>query len=197
MMSEHRQSDGGIVPGKFPNKPGTISGAEETEGRPPAKGKAVQSPMPRTQSRMTGMSETLERLRLAVRRDKKIRLTALYHHVYNVDHLWEAYARLKRAAAAGVDGETWQTYGQELEQNLQGLSERLRRGVYRATPVRRVYIAKADGRQRSLGIPVLEDKIVQSVTAQIFSVIWEEGFLGFSYGFRPGRSPHMRWMRSR
>jgi RNA-directed DNA polymerase len=190
MTSEHRQSDGGIVPGKSPNKPGTISGAEEIEGSPPAKGKALQSPRPRTQSRMMGMSETLERLRLAVRRDKEVRLTALYHHVYKVDHLREAYFRLKRAAAAGVDGETWQTYGQELEQNLQGLSDRLRRGAYRATPVRRVYIAKADGRQRPLGIPVLEDKIVQSATAQIFSVIWEEEFVGFSYGFRPGRSPH-------
>jgi retron-type reverse transcriptase len=120
---------------------------------------------------MTGMSETLERLRLAVRRDKRVRLTALYHHVYNVDGLREAYFRLKRVAAPGVDGETWQSYGQELEQNLQGLSERLRRGAYRATPVRRAYISKADGRPRPLGIPVLEDKIVQSVTAQIFTVI--------------------------
>ena len=160
------------------------------EGRSLTQEKASQSPMPRTQSRMTGMSATLERLRLAVRRDRKVKLTALYHHVYNVDHLREAYCRLKRDAAPGVDGETWQHYGQDLEKNLQDLSARLQRGAYRATPVRRTYIAKADGRQRPLGIPALEDKIVQSVTAQILSVIWEEEFLGFSYGFRPGRNPH-------
>jgi RNA-directed DNA polymerase len=136
------------------------------------------------------MSATLERLRLAVRRDKKVKLTSLYHHVYQVDHLREAYFRLKRDAAPGVDGETWQQYGQDLEKNLQGLSERLQRGAYRATPVRRTYLKKADGRQRPLGIPALEDKIVQGVTAQIFSAIWEEEFLGFSYGYRPGRNPH-------
>lgn len=160
------------------------------EGRQPVKGKAFQSPMPRTQSRMTGMSATLERIRLAVRRDKTVRLTSLYHHVYNADHLREAYFGLKREAAPGVDGETWQQYGQNLDKNLQDLSARLRRGAYRATPVRRTYIEKADGRQGPLGIPALEDKIVQSVAAQIFSAIWEEEFLGFSYGFRPKRSPH-------
>jgi RNA-directed DNA polymerase len=189
MMSEPRQSDSDIVPARSPNNPG-VPGAEETEGRSLAKGKAFQSPMPRTQSRMTGMSAALERIRLAVRRDKEVKLTSLYHHVYNVDHLREAYFRLKREAAPGVDGETWQQYGQNLETNLQDLSERLQRGAYRATPVRRAYIEKADGRQRPLGIPALEDKIVQSVTAQILSVIWEEEFLGFSYGFRPGRNPH-------
>jgi group II intron reverse transcriptase/maturase len=126
-----------------------------------------------------------------VQRDKEGKLTALYHHVYNIEHLKAAYYQLKKKAAAGVDGETWQHYGQELEANLQNLSERLGRGAYRAAPVRRVYIPKADGRQRGLGIPALEDKIVESVVAQIFSVIWEEEFLGFSYGFRPGRSPHL------
>jgi RNA-directed DNA polymerase len=190
MMREPRQSDGCVVPEKSSNKPGQIAGAERMEGRQPVKGKVLQSPMPRTQSRMTGMSATLERLRLAVRRDKEVRLTSLYHHVYNVDHLREAYFRLKREAAPGVDGETWQQYGQDLEKNLQDLSERLQRGAYRATPVRRAYIEKADGRQRPLGIPALEDKIVQGVTARILSVIWEEEFLGFSYGFRPGRNPH-------
>jgi group II intron reverse transcriptase/maturase len=136
------------------------------------------------------MKETLERIREAVRRDRKAKLTALYHHVYNINHLREAYYGLKRNAAAGIDGETWQHYGQNLEENLRDLSERLGRRAYQATPVRRVYIPKEDGRQRPLGIPALEDKIVQSVTAQILSVIWEEEFLGFSYGFRPGRSPH-------
>jgi len=136
------------------------------------------------------MPAVLERIRKAVKRDKKAKLTALYHHVYNVEHLKAAYYQLKRKAAAGVDEETWGHYGEDLEENLKDLSRRLRTEGYRATPVRRVYIPKADGRQRPLGIPSLEDKIVESVTAQIFSVIWEEEFLGFSYGFRPGRSPH-------
>jgi group II intron reverse transcriptase/maturase len=137
------------------------------------------------------MPVVLERIRKAVQRDKEGKLTALYHHVYNIEHLKAAYYQLKKKAAAGVDGETWQHYGQELEANLEDLSERLGRGAYRAAPVRRVYIPKADGRLRGLGIPALEDKIVESVVAQIFSVIWEEEFLGFSYGFRPGRSPHL------
>jgi RNA-directed DNA polymerase len=97
---------------------------------------------------------------------------------------------LKRSAAAGSDGETWEHYGQVLEGNLQDLSGRLRRGAYHATAVRRVYIPKADGRQRALGPPALEDKIVQWVTAQLFAVIWEEEFVGFSYDFRPGWSAH-------
>jgi group II intron reverse transcriptase/maturase len=136
------------------------------------------------------MTAALARIRLAVRRARTDKLTALYHHVYHVDHLRAAYFALKREAAPGVDGETWQHYGQDLEANLQDLSGRLRRGAYRATPVRRGYIPKPDGRQRALGVPALEDKIVQSVTAQICSAIWEEEFLGFSYGFRPGRNPH-------
>jgi group II intron reverse transcriptase/maturase len=136
------------------------------------------------------MKEALERIRQAVRRDRKAKLTALYHQVYNIDHLREAYYQLQRKAAAGIDGETWEHYGQNREENLRDLSDRLRRRAYRVTPGRRVYIPKGDGRQRPLGIPALEDKIVQSVTAQILSVIWEEEFLGFSYGFRPGRSPH-------
>ncbi len=191
MMDDFRQSDGGVVPEKSPNV-AQPRATEEMEGRPPTKGNVVQPVMPRTQSREAthGMATALERIRQAVERDKKAKFTALYHHVYNVDHLREAYLRLKRDAAPGVDGETWQPYGQDLENNLQDLSERLRRGAYWATPVRRVYIPKTDGRPRPLGIPALEDKIVQSVTAQILTVIWEAEFLGFSYGFRPGRSPH-------
>ncbi len=187
MMNGHGQSDGCIVSKKFPNKP---KGAEERERRRPAEGNGRQSPILRAQSRKKRMKETLERIREAVRRDRKAKLTALYHHVYNINHLREAYYGLKRNAAAGIDGETWQHYGQNLEENLRDLSERLGRRAYRATPVRRVYIPKGDGRQRPLGIPALEDKIVQSVTAQVLLVIWEEEFLGFSYGFRPGRSPH-------
>ena len=187
MIDGHGQSDGGIIPEKSPNNP---EGAEGMEGRPPVKGNVQEHPSPRTQSRTEGMQAVLARIREAVKRDKEVKLTALYHHVYNIDHLRSAYCELKKKAAPGVDGVTWQQYGQELEANLQDLSERLARGAYRATPVRRVYIPKADGRRRGLGIPALEDKIVESVTAQILSVIWEEEFLGFSYGFRPKRSPH-------
>jgi RNA-directed DNA polymerase len=136
------------------------------------------------------MQAALARIRAAVRRHKEEQFTSLYHHVYNIEHLREAYLGLKQGAAAGADGETWQHYGQNLEANLQDLAGRLRRGAYRAIPVRRVYIPKADGRQRPLGVPALEEKIVQSVVSQILTVIWEEEFLGFSYGFRPGRSPH-------
>jgi group II intron reverse transcriptase/maturase len=119
-----------------------------------------------------------------------MRFTALLHHVYNPDTLREAYFRLKRDAAPGVDGQTWRAYGEALEDNLRDLSERLQRGAYRAKPVRRVYIPKADGRQRPLGVPVLEDKIVQRATVEVLNAIYETDFLGFSYGFRPGRSQH-------
>lgn len=189
MMNELRQSDGRVVPGKPTNKP-EPSGAERVEERRPVKGNAQEYPMPRTQGREDGMKEVLERIRLAVRRDKAEKLTALYHHVYNIQHLREAYFRLKREAAPGVDGQTWQQYGQNLEVKLQDLSERLRRRAYRATPVRRAYITKPDGGQRPLGVLILEDKIVQDVMARLLTVIWEEEFLGFSYGFRPKRSPH-------
>lgn len=189
MMNDFRQSDGRVVPKKSPNVAEPTE-AEGMEGRRLTKGNAAQPVMPRTQGREDGMATALGRIRQAVERDKEGKFTALYQHVYNVDHLREAYFSLKRQAAPGVDGETWQHYGQDLEKHLQDLSGRLRRGAYWAPPVRRVYIPKADGRQRPLGIPALEDKIVQSVTARVFSTIWEAEFLGFSYGFRPGRSPH-------
>lgn len=188
-MNEPRQSDGRVVPENGPNKSG-ITEAEAREGRRPAKRNVLHDPMSQTQSWTDDMPLVLERIRQAVRRNRKEKLTALYHHVYAVLHLRAAYHQLQRQAAAGVDEETWQTYGQGLEARLTALSERLRRGAYRALPVRRVYIPKPDGRQRPLGIPALEDKIVQSVTAQICTVIWEEEILGFSYGFRPGRNPH-------
>jgi group II intron reverse transcriptase/maturase len=132
----------------------------------------------------------LERIRQAASRDKKLRFTGLWHHVYQVDRLREAYFSLKRGAAPGVDGEIWQHYGEDLEINLQDLSDRLARGAYRAKPVRRAYIPKADGKQRPLGVTVLEDKVVQRATGEVMNAIYEEDFLGFSYGFRPGRSPH-------
>jgi len=121
---------------------------------------------------------------------RKQRFTALLHHVYDVEHLRAAYFAVRRDAAAGIDGETWQHYGTALEANLQDLSDRLKRGAYRAKPVRRAYIPKADGRQRPLGVPTLEDKIVQRAVVGVLNAIYESDFLGFSYGFRPGRSPH-------
>jgi len=132
----------------------------------------------------------LERVREVARRKRNERFTALLHHIYDVDRLRVAYFAVKRNAAAGIDGETWQHYGEDLEANLQGLSARLKRGAYRAKPVRRAYIAKSDGRQRPLGVPTLEDKIVQRSVVEVLNAIYEVDFLGFSYGFRPGRSAH-------
>lgn len=119
-----------------------------------------------------------------------MRFTALLHHIYDPEALRTAYLDLKRNAAPGVDGETWRHYGDDLEANLQDLSGRLKRGAYRAKPVRRVYIPKADGRQRPLGVTALEDKIVQRATVEVLNAIYETDFLGFSYGFRPGRNQH-------
>jgi len=123
-------------------------------------------------------------------RNRKQQFTTLLHHVYNPDALRSAYFALKRDASPGVDGETWRHYGEGLEGNLLDLSERLKRGAYRAKPVRRAYIPKADGRQRPLGVTALEDKIVQRATVDVLNAIYETDFLGFSYGFRPGRSQH-------
>ena len=152
----------------------------------------------RTQSRLgkgntfsEDLHRALDRIRQAACRDKQMKFTALWHHVYDIERLREAYLALKRDASAGVDGQTWQAYGQELEENLKSLSDRLARGVYRAKPVKRVYIPKADGKQRPIGVPVLEDKIVQRATVKVLNAVYETDFLGFSYGFRPGRSAHM------
>jgi len=165
------------------------STAEAVEGRRPAKGNSPQQNMLRTQGRER-MQSALERVRRAAEKDKGLRFTTLAHHVYNVDHLREAYFRLKRAAAPGVDGVTWRQYGEGLEENLQDLAQRLKSGAYRAKPVRRVYIPKPDGRQRPLGVPVLEDKIVQLSATEVLNAIYETDFLGFSYGFRPRRGQH-------
>jgi RNA-directed DNA polymerase len=119
-----------------------------------------------------------------------LRFTALLHHIYNLETPRMAYFRLKKEAAPGVDGETWRHHGEQLEVNLQDLSERLKRGAYRAKPVRRVYIPKADGRQRPLGVTALEDKIVQRAAVEVLNAIYETDFLDYSYGFRPGRSQH-------
>ncbi len=176
------------TPMKSPNNAGQ-SAAEATEGSGLAKGNLRQQNAPRTPSR-DGAPSALARVRQAARRDRKLRFTALLHHVYDIPRLRAAYLALKREAAPGVDGETWQHYGEAMEEHLQNLSERLKRGAYRAKPVRRVYISKEDGRQRPLGVPALEDKIVQRATIEVLNAIDETDFLGFSYGFRPGRSQH-------
>lgn len=158
--------------------------------------KRARSGKPRIQPRggtcvdPSGLQSELERIRQAASRDKKLRFTGLWHPVYQVDRLREAYYSLKRGAAPGIDGETWGHYGEDLEENLQDLSARLKRGAYRAKPVRRAYIPKADGRQRPLGVTVLEDKVVQRAAAEVMNAIYEGDFLGFSYGFRAGRRPH-------
>jgi retron-type reverse transcriptase len=117
-------------------------------------------------------------------------LTALWHPVYDIDRLREAYYGLNRDAAPGIDGQPWAAYGEALEANLRDLADRLKRGAYHAQPVERVYIPKLDGRPRPIGIPTLEDKIVQRATVEVLNAIYAGDFLGFSYGFRPGRSPH-------
>ena len=187
-MNGHGKSDRPKVPMKSPNKAGQPA-AEEMEGRGLAKGNSRQQNAPRTPSRQ-GAPSALERVRQAAQRDSKMRFTALLHHVYDPDTLRAAYFSLKREAAPGVDGETWRHYGESLEENLQDVADRLKRGAYRAKPVRRVYIPKADGRQRPLGVPVLEDKLVQRALVEVLNAIYETDFLGFSYGFRPGRSQH-------
>ncbi len=142
------------------------------------------------QFHLFGLPKALERVRQAAERDGRMRFTSLWHHVYNIEALGNAYHSLKRDAAPGVDGKTWRHYGQELEGNLDDLSGRLKRGAYRAKPVKRVYIPKSDGRQRHIGATTLEDKIVQRATTTVLNAIYETDFMGFSYGFRPGRSPH-------
>ena len=191
MMHEHGKSDRPIVPAKVPNEAEPGEAKEVLEGRGLAKGKAPERNMSRTPSRI-GMSSALERIRQAARRDKGQRFTALLHHVYSVDTLKAAYFGLKRDVAAGIDGTTWRQYGEELENNLEDLSDRIQRRAYRAQPVRRAYIPKAGepARVRALGVLVLEDKLVQRATAEVLSTIWEEEFVRFSYGFRSGRDPH-------
>lgn len=187
-MNDYGKSDNSIVPGKFPNKaPKGV--AEEMEGRGLGKGNLHKQNVSRTQGR-TNAPSAFERVRQAARSDKKQRFTALYHHVHCIKRLRAAYYAVKRNAAPGIDGETWRHYGEDLEENLQNLSDRLKRGAYRAKPVCRRYIPKADGRSRPIGLPSLEDKIVQRAVVEVFNAVYEQDFLNFSYGFRPGRNQH-------
>lgn len=188
MMHGDGKSDESIVPAKPPNN-APEGAAEVVEGRGSTKGNMGQQNAPRTQSRTVGAPSALDRVRQVAKRDKKAEFTALFHHL-TIDRLRLSFHALRRRAAAGVDGVTWEQYQQNLEENLQDLHARLHRGAYRAKPTRRVFIPKADGRQRPLGIATLEDKVVQRAFVEVVSAIYEEDFLGFSYGFRPGRNQH-------
>jgi RNA-directed DNA polymerase len=187
----HMHGDGesysGIVPTKQPNKSGRPP-AEAVEGRPLTKENMDQPNPGRTQSRESGPNG-LDHVREAARRNGKLRFTALLHHV-TVDLLRKSYHSLKKQAAPGVDGVTWEEYGRDLEARLSDLHRRIHRGAYQAKPSRRVWIPKSDGRQRPLGIAALEDKVAQHAVGTVLNQIWEEDFRGFSYGFRPGRSQH-------
>ncbi len=187
MMHGRGKSDSVIVAMKPANK-AEPSAAESGEPRAGTKGNASQQSTRRTQSR-ENVSQTLGRIRQVARQRKKERFTALFHHI-SVDLLRTAFFVLKRDAAAGVDGLKWQDYEADLERNLEDLHARVQRGAYRALPSRRQYIPKPDGRQRPLAIAALEDKIVQRATAAVLNGIYEEDFLGFSYGFRPKRGQH-------
>lgn len=187
MMHEPEKSDSAIVAKKPANKTASAA-AEWVEPRAGTKGNTGQPRTQRTQRRAS-VSPGLERVRNAARQRKKEQFTALLHHV-TVDLLRDAFLALKRRAASGVDGVTWQDYEEGLEGNLQDLHARVQRGTYRALPVKRRFIPKPDGKQRPLGITALEDKIVQRAVVAVLNAIYEGDFLGFSYGFRPGRSQH-------
>lgn len=162
--------------------------AEVVEGRARAKGNSGQQHRGRTPGR-AALARALDRVRQAAK-DSAMRLTAWWHHVHSIDRLREAYYSLNHDAAPGVDGPTGAAYGAQLETHLRELSDRLQRGAYQAPPVERVYIPPADGRQRPIGTPTLEDKIVQRATVEVLNAIDEEECVGFSYGARPGRTPH-------
>ena len=186
-MHDREKSDGRVLPVKLSNN-AQGGAAEAVEGRRPAKGNTAGETRPGLSAGQGAPSE-LGRVRRMATTDKKARFTALLHHV-DVDRLREAYFALRPKAAPGVDGVTWHEYGQDLEGNLRDLHARVHRGAYRARPSRRVYIPKPDGRHRPLGIAALEDKILQRAVVEVLNAVYEQDFLGFSYGFRPGRGPH-------
>jgi RNA-directed DNA polymerase len=197
MMHGRGKSDSAIVAEKPANKAGKLAAeqsaaaataAEPGEPRAGTEENADQQSTCRTQSRVS-VSQALERIRQVAKTRKKERFTALFHHL-SIDLLEEAFFELKENAAAGVDGLTWEEYEANIDRNIVDLHDRLHRGAYRALPSRRVYIPKPDGRQRPLAIAALEDKIVQRAAAAVLNAIYEEDFLGFSYGFRPGRGAH-------
>src|SRR6516165_6470226 len=191
-MHEHGKSDSPVVPARPPNK---AAAAEAAEERGLAEGNADGPTRPGLRAG-SGVPSGLDRVREVARRDRDARFTALLHHV-SLERLVMAYWALSPKAAPGVDGVTWQDYGQDLVANLRDLHDRVHRGRYRARPSRRAYIPKADGRLRPLGIAALEDKIIQRAVVEVLNAIYEADFLGSPTGFGSGAAPMMRWTRSR
>ena len=187
MINRRGKSDSVIVAEKPTNKAGQLA-AEPVERRTGTEGNAVQQSTRRAQYRES-VSQALDRIRRVASQRKKEKFTALLQHI-NAEHLEEAFFNLKENAAPGVDGLTWRAYEEDLDSNIADLHLRLRKGAYRALPSRRVYIPKPNGQQRPLAVAALEDKIVQRATIAVLNAIYEEDFLGFSYGFRPKRGQH-------
>jgi RNA-directed DNA polymerase len=187
VMDDRGKSDDPVVPASPVNN-AQGGAAESVEGRGSAEGNVASETRSGLRAGQSAPSD-LARVRQAARQDKDAQFTALLHHV-DVDRLRAAYWAIRPKAAPGVDGVTWHEYGADLEGNLEDLHDRVHAGRYRARPSRRVFIPKADGRLRPLGIATLEDKILQRAVVEVLNAIYETDFLGFSYGFRPGRSPH-------
>jgi RNA-directed DNA polymerase len=186
-VNEHEKSDRPVLPAKPPNNAARAA-AEVVEGRGLREGNAASKTRPGHSAGQDAPS-ALGRVRRIAQQDKEARFTALLHHV-DIDRLRAAYWALNPKAATGVDGVTWHDYGEDLEANLRDLHARVHRGAYRARPTRRAYIPKPDGRLRPLGIAALEDKLLQRAVVEVLNAVYEADFLGFSYGFRPGRSQH-------
>jgi group II intron reverse transcriptase/maturase len=181
---DDREERGATVPAQADSPPQPQETQRSCKKLPPAPSPAQAMPT-------AGCPKALDRIRQAALKDKKLRFTNLAHHVYAIDRLRQAYFEMSKQAAPGIDGQTWSDYGRDLESNLQRLSDRLAKGSYHAPPVKRVYIPKASGKQRPIGVPTLEDKIVQRAATAVLSAVYEADFKGFSYGFRPGKSAHL------
>ena len=189
MRNRRSQSDSVVVPAKRTNKTGPAPVAEPVEGRTLPKGNSRERATARTQSRKA-VSQALERIRQKAKREKETRFNNVFGHIVDPEMLHLAFHELKKKASPGIDGVTWADYERNLDGNIAALSEKLHSGRYRASPVRRVHIPKPNGRTRPLGVPTLEDKIVQRAFVEVVGGIFEQDFLGFSYGFRPGKSAH-------
>jgi len=189
MMNGHRKSDKPVVATKPSNKTGSKPDAEKVEPRGLTKGNSAEQNKFRMQCRQD-LQSALQRVRDAAVRDKKLRFDSLLHHVYNVNTLRCSYWSLNKKAAPGVDDKTWDYFEDKQEEYLADLSKRIAKGAYRAKPVKRVFIPKEDGKERPLGVTTLEDKIVQRATVDVLNAIYETDFLGFSYGYRPGKGQH-------
>jgi RNA-directed DNA polymerase len=190
MKNGKRKSDSNKVPTKFLNEAAKQRAEEGMEGKTLTEGKAREQNTSRTQKAGDDVPSALDRIRKLAKREKGVKFNNLMHHIYSIERLRKCFFEMKKKAAAGIDKVTWKDYEENLETNLQSLSHRLKSGGYRAKPVRRVFIDKADGKKRPLGVPALEDKLVQRSAVEVMNAIYETDFVGFSYGYRPGRSQH-------